>query len=50
MWFRRKETEWWEVGHWVGVVGGKEYWRPIQWTGARYPERPVFVRDDDFDA
>lgn len=30
MWFRREETEWWEIGSWVGTVGGKKYWMP--WT------------------
>lgn len=29
MWFRREQAQWWEIGSWVGTVGGKRYWLPV---------------------
>ena len=44
-WRRRRDVEWWEVGQWVGTVGGKRYWMP--WSReTRREDIPIRYRSE----
>lgn len=40
MWWSKPKT-WYEVGHWLSLVGGKEYWIPLD---RETPKRDAIIK------